>query len=418
MTLLTLEQWRAQFGMHPWHFFQLSNATVPLNAQCPTLTYQDAWQRADQVGRLQITQAIAYAEARFRQQLGYPLAPTFCEATITYPRPGDKRMEWLRRAGGLDNRWLPLQAPDSRIIGAGVAAESTPTTVSVAYTDEDGDGLSETATVIATVPAGSAPAELVARFLAADCGPVTPPEVRPRSATVVGTTATLVFNAWELVRPVRYQGASVAPLDPGLLPPLLASPFASQLSVFRRYLDPTGETQATAQAVMVWETRPWPAWACCDDGASGSSRDPAAEAYALARVVVRDGPAGLLAAGEARRADGQWVAVDWSTCRQPDRITLRYQAGLPLDGLAMPSDRQTVVARLSAAELTRPVCACVASNKELYEWQTDLSRTGTGGVDLFASPDDLTNPFGARRGQVYAWRWAQQTMAVSGIYAG
>ena len=66
---------------------------------------------------------------------------------------------------------------------------------------------------------------------------------------------------------------------------------------------------------------------------------------------------------------------------------------------------QTITARLAAAELGRPLCACEPANKELARWQFDMARTAGNNDERFAiSAEDLNNPFGTRRGQAWAWK--------------
>ena len=90
---------------------------------------------------------------------------------------------------------------------------------------------------------------------------------------------------------------------------------------------------------------------------------------------------------------------------------MRYESG-STDNLW-----KTVVARLAAAELTRPICACASANKELAEWQWDLSRNG-GSDEVYSPPGDLTNPIGGRRGHIHAWRTFQQLQRTIGFLAG
>jgi len=71
---------------------------------------------------------------------------------------------------------------------------------------------------------------------------------------------------------------------------------------------------------------------------------------------------------------------------------------------------QVAVARMAAAELARPICACDEANRELYRWQFDLARTGGANDESYGavSATDLDNPFGTRRGHVYAWRMIKE----------
>lgn len=417
MSGLSLNQWIGLMGFHPWHAYQLSNRLVPVTADCSKVWYEYDWQSADRAGRRAVQEAIDHAENLIRQYAGYGASPAFREATIRYPQLGDARFTRLRDVGS-DGQWLSVPLPEGQIRALGVPSDSTPDVAAIVYTDDDGDGLFEAATCTATVPAGTTSDQVVARFVQADCGSQTPPEVAPRSVAISGTTATVVFDTWVLVRPVRMTSAVPAILNPGDGAPPDATVCAATIEIFRRVCDPTGTTDATCMALLTWETRPWPDWAWCCAG--GSSSDPAATATALCRAVIRDANAGIVGFGQAsyNATTGLWQATcDWTRCRPPDNVTIRYQAGLPLDGISMQQAWQPVVARLAAAELARPICACTSANKELYEWQTDLTRAGATN-ELWSAPIDTANPFGSRRGQIYAYRWVRRMQLTRGIYAG
>lgn len=400
--VMSVSQWGSYMGLHPWHLMQLSNTLIPLNSKCSGLVYEHTWQNADRAGRVQIRQAIEEAERLMHQYSRVWPSPRYIEETIEGPF-------WSRT--NLSGQWLNVQLPDAEIVALGPPVESDNATESLTYSDEDGDGLYETATATATVTSGTTADQVVARFLAADCGPVEPPEIIPRSVTVSGTTTTLIFDTWDLVRPVRYQGAASGTLDPGNGAAPGATVCAPSIEVFRRRADPTGTTIDTAMAVLTWETTPYPWWAWCCGG--GASSDPAATAQAIARAVIRDARNGIVAFGEAsyNATTQEWAAVcNWAQCRPPDRVTIRYQAG----GMA---DWQRTLAGLAAATLNRGVCACDGANHAIYDWQKDLSQTGATD-DLYQAPDDFSNPLGSRRGQIAAWRFLSQQQRLVGVYAG
>jgi hypothetical protein len=410
--MMSVSEWGAFMGLHPWHLSQMSNSLIPLGSKCSALVYEYAWQNADRAGRAEIRQAIAEAERLMHQYSRVWPSPRFVEVTLPYPPLGDTRYTRLVDVGG-QGRWLNVQAPDADLIALGPSVETDNATEALTYTDEDADGLFETATATATVTSGTTADEVVARFLAADCGPVAPSEIAPREVSVSGVNATLVFNTWDLVRPVRYQGAASGTLDPGNGVAPAATVCAPSIEVFRRRADPTGTTLDTAMAVLTWETTPYPWWAwCCDAG--GASSDPAAVAQAIARAVIRDAHNGIIAFGEASydATTQEWQAVcDWRMCRAPDRVTLRYQAGRTDDAW------DHTLAGLAAATVNRGVCACDGANHAIYDWQKDLSQIGATD-DLYQAPDDFSNPLGSRRGQIAAWRFLSQQQRLVGLYGG
>jgi hypothetical protein len=137
-------------------------------------------------------------------------------------------------------------------------------------------------------------------------------------------------------------------------------------------------------------------------------------------VGIRDARHGLLTPAEAAydSTTQTWSSLDWSVCAEPDRVSLRYLAGWPLgsDG-QMQEPYRTIVARLAAAELSRPVCGCDAANRELYHWQFDISQTARGDELFGISQENLNNPIGTRRGHIQAWKFIMDQQQLTGILA-
>jgi len=411
---LSLYKWFQIMGMHPWHKYQLANAMIPIESRCPTLTFEYAWQAADRAGRQDVRRSIERAEALFSEYAHFAPSPTFQEVTLPYPRLGNQTLTRYTNSD-YTGRWMGFQLPDRYIKKMGYEHITAATTATLTFLDLDSDGLYETARAIATVPAGTLSSELYITFTASDYvyEDVGANVITPRSATVSGTTATIFFNTPTLVRPILYTLPRPTQLDPSVLPPAANSPFAVSVNVARRYCDDTGIDLDTAQAVMIWETRPFPPWATIWSF-NNATKDPAELAYAPARVNIRDANQGIVYAGESvyNASTGSWSGfTGFTEYRPPDRIKFRYYAGNDSQNL------DVVIARLAAAELARPVCACTSANKELGEWQQDLARLGSTD-ETYAQPNDTTNPFGSRRGHIFAWRTVQQIQGVVGIITG
>jgi hypothetical protein len=415
---LTLSEWYDIMGINPWHGFQLSNAQIPIDSKCNTLTYEQAFGNADRIGRRDLRRAINRAEEVAFNYLKYWPYKRHVEEIIAYPTLGNHA---LSRRYNVDpmGRWVSLQLPEGHVHSLGYLAQSNPVVSELTYADLDGDNVYETATCTASVPSGTLNTEVAIQFQSGDLGTLSEsPFIPTRKVSVVGTTATITFDSWNLVKPVKYQGFNSNAIDPNdYYKGVPNTPFsmARYVEVSRRRTDPTGTTQDTAQAVFIWESEPYPYFSrCCYSLPSLETSDPSGLRYAIARGGVRDSRAGIIYLGDAvYDQDTQtWNGkVDWHTCRTPDRVIVRYEAG------SNDNIWKTTIARLAAAEATRPICACATANKELAEWQWDLSRNG-GSDEVYSSPQDMTNPIGSRRGQVYAWRMIQQLQRTIGILAG
>jgi hypothetical protein len=407
--LLPLETWRALFGIHPIHYWGLANATqAPVTSSCNTVVREHAWQDAMAVGRQEIREAIETAEQRLHEWLGYPVAPIY----IT------KELPWPGSAWGSDGRWQTVQLPDGYVQAIGTETLTSLGTSSIEYSDTDGDGLDDTFEAIWTpLPDGVSVDELALYFSAEDRIDDDPLSERWRVLpirTLVETseddgviTVHLRGKAWQLVKPYLLEQVGATPIDPANL-----ENFVATLAVYVRRPE-------TPQATLTWETAPYPWFCSC---ATDSSGDPAAIGTASARVGIRDGLHGIVAPAEAvYDADSEtWSAVSWSACRPPDRVTIQYLAGVPLVGGQMEPAWRMIVARLAAAELTAPICACKEANRALHTWQFDVARTGGAGDEAYGAvtQEDLANPFGTRRGHIYAWKQVKHLRQLRGFLPG
>ena len=421
MTLLSLETWRNLMGFHPYHFWQLSSTDkVPVDTGCNTLVWSYPWLSVDAASRQDIAQAIETAEQKLTSYLGYAPAPRYTTTTLEWPPSGGP---W-----GSDGRWLSVPLMDGFVQAVGTEQLTLLGTPALVFTDPDGDGLFDTwtATLATTI---TDTAQIAAYYAAADRLNSDPAgdawRIQPITVSISAGVATIRGRAWQIVKPILYEGFASDAIDPN--PALLTSTYVGTLDIYQRTTAMDGTTVATSQGVVTWETQPWHGWACCCSGCvaasnpySGSFYDVAAVAQAVARVGIRDARHGLVTpAGSLYNTAAQtWSSVDWAVCSAPDRVTVRYLAGFPLgsDGL-MQEPYRTVVARLAAAELARNVCGCEQANRALYYWQHDLAQTARGDELFGISPENLNNPLGTRRGQVYAWKFVMDQQQLTGFLA-
>lgn len=423
--LLPLYSWFEIIGFHPWHAFGVGGTgDLGVTTNCDTLVRRYEWQNSDAVGTKAIEDAIAVAEAKLRQYLGYSVAPHYVTEQLPWPRSSNV---W-----GSDGRWLTVQATEGEVRAVGVeTVVAISVAAAVTYSDEDGDGIDDTFTISAasTLTDASQVAvyfSLADRFSGFGTTTALSPRWRLQPVTVAmsGGTITVKGPKQLCVKPIKYEG--VVNIGANGLDPALAGNFVTTLDLYQRYTATDGNTVATSQAVVIWETRPSHGWWCCCDGCaaasdpySGSPLDVAATAQAVARVGIRDQRTGLLMpAAELYDSAGQTWSTSWPLCDAPDRVTLRYLAGYPLgnDG-QMQEPFRTIVARLAAAELARPVCGCDAANRELYHWQFDVSQTARGDELFGVSQENLNNPLGTRRGHIQAWKFIQDQQQLRGFVA-
>lgn len=417
--LLSLEQFRRVIAYHPWHFWGLAdNTIVPVTSSCNDTVHKYAYQDTDAVGRDEIIEAIKNAEHRLAAELGYWPAPKHFSTLLSFPKYHDRGVWNLSQA---DNqyRWLDVQLPWGYVEACGPQSLTSLGQVTVTMTDTDSDGLKENFTTTTVATTITNPDLIWAVFIATDRldDDLANWRISPVKVTISGGQVGVAGKSWQIVTPLKYEGFSNAQLNPGT-----AGNFATKLELYVVDTNVTGTTWDTSQAALIWETEPYPGAGCC--GSSGltvnAQTDPAGEYIGVTRAGIRHADLGIVNIGRAvyNATSGYFEAVDWGICRPPERVIIRYRAGYPLDGNnEMDRKFQVAVARMAAAELARPICACDEANRELYRWQFDLARTGGSNDESYGmvSATDLDNPFGTRRGHVYAWRMVKEVRKLIGF---
>jgi len=433
-SLLPVYTWLQMMGFDPWHSFGIAGTgDLRVETGCDTLLRKYPWQNSDAASLTEIEQAIETAETKLTDYLKFSPAPHYTTETMPWPDRADGLARW--GAVGSDGRWLDMALTEGQIRAVGVEAltlvgQATVGGLTLVYSDVDGDGFQDTFTITLATTVTDA-SEIAVYFATGDrfngWGATTEIgdrwRLRPVRVVIAGGTVTITGPKQLCVKPIKYEGR--INVGSSGLDPTDTTNFVTTLDIYRRYTATDGTTTTTSQAVITWETRPCHGWWCCcgcqsSDPYSGSPFDPAATAQAVARVGIRNARAGLITPAQASydTTTGIWSALDWSVCTQPDRVTVRYLAGFPLgsDGL-MQEPYRTMVARLAAAELARPVCGCDAANRELYRWQFDLSQTARGDELFGISPENLNNPLGTRRGHVLVWKQLQNLQQLTGFTA-
>lgn len=420
--LLPLDIFRQILGYNPYHFWGLANAKVQVTSAINTVVREYAWQSANASGREDIRRALLQSESMLRDYLLYAVAPRYVESELLeYTQFYDKSL-WAQFPLDATGHWKAVNVKDGYIQAVGVEALTLLGNTAVTYSDTNGDDLVDTfvATILTTQ---TDPAQLAVYFTAADrLNGESAGErwrIQPVTVTIASGVATVRGAAWLLVKPILYEGVQAQPLDPDD-----TENFVATVDVSLRQTDPNGMTVDTSQGKFIWETLPAPDWAgvCWGDGGN-NSQDPAAQAYALARVGIRDPIMGTLTPGQAvYNADASaWVAptIGCPFWRPPDRVLLRYKAGYPLQGAAgaaqMDRKFQAADARLAMGQLAERIAAGGEANRELSRWQMDRSRIGSQIEQYTISREDLSNPFGTRAGEIFAWKVVQKNKNTPGV---
>jgi hypothetical protein len=282
------------------------------------------------------------------------------------------------------------------------------------YSDADGDGLDDTFTVVVATTVTDT-AQIAVYFAPADrlSANLDDWRILPINVVIAGGNATIAGPSWLLVVPALYESVNMQALDPNT-----ASNFVTDVSVQQRTTYTSGTAFNDAQATLEYETRPVPWWGWVSPPTGGST-DPATVGYAVGRAGMRDAKLGIVTPVKEvyDATTGAWSAdyplYQW----EPDRVTVRYLAGYPLTATQqIDTTMVQLVCRLAAAEMARDIPALLGVNREMYRWQFDLARSGGANDESYAlAPDDLTNPFGTRRGHVWAWRTVKRLFTAGAV---
>lgn len=371
-------------GVHPLHFNGVVADIAPTTV-CGQPIMQHDWQTADGVSRDAIALAIADAEQRISQYLGFKLLPTF---------EADERHEFSRSglvAGSVKMNY-------GHVVAGGIERRDViQLNVPVVYSDDDADGYKETATV--AVSTAFTDLNEFAMVMPGEGGAVEW-EIRPIQVSVSGGVATLVARREQLVNPVVSSGFATGTRA---VDGSDDAQFLLSVDIYRVWHDPSQQVQ------FLWEANSW--------GLCGCGMNYCQTCYLSAQfgcTTVRDYRLGLIAGTPAtwNVSTSAYESAAFSVMRAPERGRFWYRAGYrnqrarkPM--LEMDTRWESAVSKLAATLLERPICGCPNVENITRYWRDDLavnSSDTTGGSTNRLSNRWLNNPLGTARGAIHAWR--------------
>lgn len=380
-TLLPLDTFAKILGINPLHFngANLPSSDVPNACASPFVQY--AYQDHDRVGREDIAQAIADAESQISdllnfspivdylssyQDYGHNYAPTYNTPVLRLPRG------YVIEAGARAKTPLHAGAP-------------------VTYSDVDPDNedeleygpFSETATIIANVPAGTLANEIAVYYPGQNGDDAY--EIRPLTKIVIvnNNEAHITVPTAQLVDLDRFMGLNFFPVDA-----IDTDNFLDTVDVYRVYTDTTSQ--------VTYEYAPR---RCNPDS---SACQP------TGRLYIRDARLGLVYSSPANWDGTAWQDANWCACGFPMGANVSYKAGLQGRDSAV---WQRAITYYALTLLDRPMCACDTVKAMMKHWTDDLATTESSGGDTLThtlAPGILNNPLGTTRGAIYAWRLIQR----------
>jgi hypothetical protein len=404
-TRLPLDTWAAILGMDPRHFNQVTTDAKQATT-CSTVWKQFAWQESDQVGREDVALAIQQAERMIEDYVGYHLLPEWAvdeRVTVTKAAiPG------VINTGLRTSRLYSMSFKGRRghIISGGIEAKDLiEADAAVVYTDADGDGYPETATI--TVNTTVTDPEEIAVYSPGQSGhddaelrPLMDPATRRRSVTISGGVATIVMQRELLVDPDLWNALSPQAVDGDN-----DANFLAVVDVYRHWNDPQ------QQVTLMWSPRGGDQCNCGD-----TTCPTCGHATQVGCLLAEDYRQGIWAfrPGTYDEDTELFTATEAAVGRNPDHLRAWYRSGLrdqdqDAPTLEMDPTWARAVAYLSLTFLTRPLCGCNNIQNLAKRMTEDLAlqmSTGTAARSYRVTDRLLNNPWGTMRGAVYAWQVA------------
>lgn len=402
-TLLPIATWGAILGISPLSLQQVSVSSAYTSvAICGQPTVQYGWGDNARTGREDIARAIATAEALLKEQLGFSVLPAWESEEVNvhdqdwhpeiYPWSG-QAVRGMNRTQTLGSGYfLGGGQRNVTVISAGAA---------IVYTDADGDGYAERATVGPVATSVTDPNQIALFYRAADTPDGTAAddawEIRPIKVSISGGAVTITFR-----RELAVKANLLTPLEPVAVDGTVAGNFLTLCDVYQRFTDPTTSVR------FEWEPGGW--YGCSCNGVS--SCESCGYQVQLGCLLGHEDRNSIVRIAPATYADGAWSTAGWANNRAPDRTTAWYRAGFrdkskTRSYYEMDHALAEAVTYLSCSLLERPICGCNNVASAMEQWRYDMAQsigTDAGSTSWSVSPSDLDNPFGTRRGAVWAWK--------------
>ncbi len=410
-TFLTLDRYAQTMGINPLHFNGGSTPDIDepifVSGGCDDIWPQYDWQDADRVSRDHLARIIHGVESDIADLVGFFPAPQWVEE-----EPHDYIRPYLREAfgNGTDIRGSVkgIRTDYGKYISGGRRALTTvgaakTSDATLVYSDDDGDGFYETATISIAIPDTVPDAAEACEFKVFFDGYTYPDwEIRyPETAEISGGNIILTFRSWLFIDQDEldnyptaegFRAVNVSAVDN----------FVDEVDVYYEYND---FSQASAQ--FIWETGSSVSCSICGglgcEACGLITQDGCARASMSKNGIVRPTPAEYDADNE------EWGIVSFSENVEPDMVKLWYYSGDQSQEYIRGRSCDPLshfwaetITYMATAKLKRNLCGCPSVKNTVEYWQTDLGKLETN-VSYFQRDDITNSPFGTLRGEVHAW---------------
>lgn len=351
-----LDYWRTYAGVNIWHWNQVVGAGVQANLAD---IGQDVWVQPE---RDTVAEGINRALSLMRGMLNYYPVPVWTVERVPLASLYPYGLSFVP----LNNRYIQaIGRRATAVIQAGAT---------VVYSDNDGDGINDRATLTVTLPAGTTASEVAVFFRVADGATSTADarwQINPLTVKVTDTTATITGHRAQFAKPtlwaMPYRAPNYNRSSKNAGDTSSAADFVTQVDVYRVYADPTDAVQ------LIDST-----------GARTSI------------TATLDDP-----------EDG-FIALDVSTGRYYPSLEIGYLAGYPLDAYGRP-DHALLTALMRLAN-----CEMVGDGLVLGSDRLPLIQRDTEIIGLRDNPLEQS-PLGVRNGQIAAWKTVAEYARPNGM---
>jgi len=410
-TLLSLDRYAKIMGINPAHFWSayapdLNPQVFPLGGQCSNIWPHYSWQKSDQVSHYDLAVAIKQAEDEIARYTNFWPAPKWITNEVhKYPAHYNHTaygLMWNVRGQkkSIAARWGKIISPGQRAVS--LIGTATVAGASLVYSDEDGDGLAETATV--SLATTLTDANEINVYFSSKSGAQSWEIRDARSKSISGGVFTGVYDSWLFIDPDT-RGAFPTSDGFSAINISTTANYVSTVDAYREYTDTTAKS-----AQLYWERQPNNTGLFCSicggvgcESCTLISQDGCAH--------IRDVRHGFLVP-EAATYDAdtaQWIGVATTECREPDQVKIWYYAGDLSDEFLSDATHLRLsdwwaqsIAWLATARLERTLCNCNNVTALADHLRTDLAES-SGDVSRFLPTEKLLNPLGTKRGEVIVW---------------
>lgn len=351
-TGLPLDRFAELAGFHPLHFNQITRGS------CGDPILQHGWQMdgseelIGRIGREDVAIAIQQAESMIESWLGHPLVPRWIE---------DEEGAFVSSYG-----YPALTLGWHKYISGGIEQKvEIETGVEVEYSDTDGDGYPETATVVVSGTTILNPEEFAVFYPEMDGSEEW--EIRHlRKVSVVElggglADVTITLRREQLVLPDLITSLAADEVDGDD-----DDNFLTEVDVYRRYNDPQRQVQFL-----------WPNPQCGLCAGAGCTGCTYTTQWGCMRAINARDSLVALTPGTWNTEDLVFDSAGWSGYGRPMRARLWYLAGhqdfrkaRPL--VDMADHYAMAVTMLALSLLPGPLCLC--TSRSFAKWSEDFAR--------------------------------------------